>query len=139
MFALPTWLLLIFLAGLLYGAYIDFKTMRVPNYITLSLLALATIYRFPNYSPDTLLFVFLVFLAWKSGFLGGADAKLWMSAAVLWNTQTGIIAAGLSMLITSLIVLALAKLKNNYQPFTKRAGAWKVIPYLVSGILLGFV
>lgn len=59
----------------------DGRTKRVPNWVTLPLLAAGLVLHFPGV-PLIWLACLLLFSAWHFGALGGGDAKLWM--ALLW-------------------------------------------------------
>ena len=70
--------LAILVAGLVW---FDQCQRRIPNWATLPLLAIFILLHWPG-APEIWLGCILLFLGWKSNWLGGGDAKLWM--ALLW-------------------------------------------------------
>jgi len=74
----------------------------------------------------------LLFAAWRMGWMGGGDAKLWM--ALLWLTPVEL--ARLSVLVmfnclaaTGLAQIAWRKLKKQPAFRLRSAGAWRAVPF----------
>lgn len=126
----------IFGLGLLLSVYLDFKSRRVPNILTLTLLSISLFYHFPNYSYDSLLFCILVFIGWKFGVLGGADAKLWMAYVMLWNTKEAVLIAGVTMIVTAVLQIVVLRMMKKWQSGKKDPGAWRLIPYFIISMIL---
>ena len=59
----------------------DLKYRRIPNWITLPLMLLGLYVGFPG-NPIIWIASSFIFSAWKFGFMGGGDAKLWIG--LLW-------------------------------------------------------
>jgi Flp pilus assembly protein protease CpaA len=59
----------------------DLKYRKIPNWVTLPLLLLGLSVNLPG-NPPIWFASALVFSAWKSGLMGGGDAKLW--TGLLW-------------------------------------------------------
>jgi len=106
----------------------DLYHARVPNWVTLPLLGIGLLWNFPSFlraGPGTLetwLACLLLFAAWRAGWIGGGDAKLWM--ALLWlapaaqaqavttNVSTGLNTSASPALVMSgaFVLTALAQL-----------------------------
>ena len=122
--------LAILVAGLVW---FDQRMWRIPNWVTLPLLAIFILLNWPG-APETWLGCILLFLGWKSNWLGGGDAKLWM--ALLWAVSPergdiALLAMAVSFLLTGLVQL----LWRSYraQPLTgqRAPAAWRTLPYVV--------
>jgi Flp pilus assembly protein protease CpaA len=55
----------------------DLKYRKIPNWITLPLMLLGLYVSFPG-NPLIWIASSFIFSAWKFGFMGGGDAKLWI-------------------------------------------------------------
>ena len=128
------------LAVLVIGlAWLDRRTQRIPNWVTLPLLAAFIWLNWPG-APETWLGCLLLFLAWKSRWVGGGDAKLWM--ALLWAVpaQDGGVALqvmGLSFLATGLLQLLWRRLRGQELLGKRTPAAWRALPYVAWLLTLG--
>jgi Flp pilus assembly protein protease CpaA len=117
----------------------DLRRGRIPNWVTLPLLGIGLLWNFPG-ALETWLACLLLFAAWRAGWLGGGDAKLWM--ALLWlapgalaqavttNASPVLVMSGIFVL-TALVQLLWRK--SQKMPLTghKSPGAWRTIPYAI--------
>ena len=112
-------------------ALYDFRTRRLPNAVTLPLLAAGLALRFPG-SPALWLGTGLLFSAWHTGALGGGDAKLWL--ALLWLTPPA--QAGAALAVMALALMGTAALQLAWRVIRRRRilgvrspGAWRALPF----------
>ena len=84
---------------------------------------------------------FLLFTGWQMGWMGGGDAKLWMS--LLWATPTyaatqslGVLAA--AFIFTGLLQIIWRKWRNTDLTGVQSAGSWRTLPYLAWLIYASF-
>ncbi len=133
----------------------DLHRLRVPNWVTLPLMGIGLLWNFPG-ALETWLACLLLFAAWRAGWIGGGDAKLWM--ALLWlapaaQAQTAALVMSGAFALTAMLQflwrlwhscykfrpalrdsLALgANTANVKTPLTgvKSPGAWRTIPYAI--------
>ena len=116
----------------------DLKYRRIPNWITLPLMLVGLFASFPG-NPILWIASAMIFSAWKSGFMGGGDAKLWIG--LLWClysfTQNTVI-----LMFTALMVTAIAQLLVRFLSTKKlsvgfsTAGAWRAVVFM--GLLAYF-
>lgn len=111
------------------AALADFRSRRVPNYLTLPLLFLGLAAAFPG---DPVLWVHsaVVLGLGLAGGLSPADVKLWLGA--LWSTAplAPAWAFPAALLLSALAELAL-RLARGTQPFGRASpGAWRTLVYL---------
>src|SRR5690349_7717789 len=71
---------LLFALVILTSLY-DLKYHKIPNWVTLPMMLLGLYVGFPG-NPIIWIGSAIIFSAWKSGFMGGGDAKLWIG--LLW-------------------------------------------------------
>jgi Flp pilus assembly protein protease CpaA len=107
----------------------DLRTGRVPNGVTLPILAAGLLVNFPG-SASLWLISLILYSAWQSGWMAAGDAKLWL--AVLWLLPDS--APHMVFLVffaTGLLQIILRRLKG--QPLTgiRSPGAWRTIPFLL--------
>jgi Flp pilus assembly protein protease CpaA len=123
-------LLLLLVAAL---AIYDWQTERLPNGVTLLLLASGLLIHWPG-APATWLGCLLLFSAWQLGGLGGGDAKLWM--ALLWLTpferagQAFVVFAA-AMTLTALVQLLWRKFRRKTTIGVSSPGAWRALPFVL--------
>jgi Flp pilus assembly protein protease CpaA len=127
---------LVLLAVLTAVAAWDLRFERVPNLITIPFLLFSVIRAFPG---DFLLYAFsiLIFTAWRMGWMGGGDAKLWI-ALVWWFTADftacpypsllAIALAGGTMTLTALLQRFVTKTPSP------SPGAWRTLVYALIAI-----
>ena len=117
----------------------DLRRGRIPNWVTLPLLGIGLLWNFPG-ALETWLACLLLFAAWRAGWLGGGDAKLWM--ALLWlapgalaqavttNASPVLVMSGI-FLLTALVPLLWRKFQKMPLTGHKSPGAWRTIPYAI--------
>lgn len=122
---LPVLLLVLVIAVSLH----DLRTGRVPNGVTLPILAAGLLVNFPGTAWLWLLSL-IFFTAWQSGWMAAGDAKLWL--AVLWLLPDS--APHMVFLVffaTGLLQLILRRLKRQPLTGVRSPGAWRTIPFLL--------
>ena len=132
---IPAFLLILVILLSIY----DFRTRRVPNWVTLPLLLTGMFIHAPG-TMETWLGTALLFAFWRFEALGGGDAKLWMS--LLWLAPPGLARSSFFVLFGSFLLTAMAQLlwrKARGQAVTgvKTPGAWRAIPFAVWLIVSG--
>jgi len=110
----------------------DLKCRRIPNWITLPLMLVGFFASFPG-NPILWIASAMIFSAWKSGFMGGGDAKLWIG--LLWClysfTQNTVV-----LMFTALMITAIAQLLVRFLSTKKlsvgfrTAGAWRAVVFM---------
>ena len=117
----------------------DFRSGRIPNWVTLPLLGIGLLWNFPGALESgafvvTWLACLLLFLAWRAGWVGGGDAKLWM--ALLWLApaalaQTAALVMSGTFILTALAQFLWRKITKRTLSGVKSYGAWRSIPYAI--------
>ena len=110
----------------------DLKYRKIPNWVTLPLVLLGLYLSFPG---DPILWIASCFFfsAWKIGFMGGGDAKLWIG--LLWCLSSirdsVVIWMFAALMLTGLvqIVVRLLSQKRLAVGF-KTAGAWRAVVFM---------
>ena len=130
-------LLLLILAVFL--ACYDLRTQRVPNWVTLPLIATGLVLHFPGV-PATWLGCLLLFSVWHFGMLGGGDAKLWM--ALLWLVPSELAQPALLVMAAAFLLTAMAqvfwrKLRRRPVWGVRSPGAWRAIPFVIWFAVVG--
>lgn len=118
------------LLAIVLAAY-DFRSKRVPNWVSLPLFLAGLLPRFPG-ALETWMGCVLLFSAWRCGALGGGDAKLWM--AFLWLppvklAQTSVLVMALTLSITALGQVLWRGVCRRPLWGVRSPGAWRAIPY----------
>ena len=110
----------------------DLKYRKIPNWITLPLMLLGLYVNFPG-SPLIWIASSFVFSAWKFGFMGGGDAKLWIG--LLWCLSS----FGDNVVVwmfVALIVTGVAQIvvRTIFQKSAaigfKTPGAWRTVVFM---------
>ena len=125
----------VFLLGLLgltiFISLYDFRYARIPNWVTIPLFIIGLIFNSPH---PVGIYVLLgsFWIAWKLGWMGGGDAKLWMALIVtlpsgyqmLWTIPLVLFATGALQLLWRRI---------RGMPLTgvRSPGAWRTLVYLL--------
>ncbi|NPV87865.1 MAG: hypothetical protein HPY45_17850 [Anaerolineae bacterium] len=109
----------------------DLRTRRVPNWITLPLLAAAVLANFPSQIEVWLVSILLSF-AWRLRWIGGGDAKLWM--ALVWMTPPELsdrlpLAFSFSLLATGALQILWRKARRLPAAGTTSPAAWRALPF----------
>jgi len=118
----------------------DYRHKRIPNAVTIPLLLCFIALNWPG-KPEIWMGCFLLFTGWQMGWMGGGDAKLWMS--LLWATPTyaatqslGVLAA--AFIFTGLLQIIWRKWRNTDLTGVQSAGSWRTLPYLAWLIYASF-
>lgn len=113
-------------------ALYDLKYRRIPNWITLPLILLGFFASFPG---DPVLWIAsgMIFSAWKPGFMGGGDAKLWIG--LLWclysSTRNVVVLMFAALMITATVQILVRFLSRKRPPVGFRtAGAWRAVVFM---------
>src|SRR6266498_6059724 len=110
----------------------DLNYRKNPNWVTLPLMLLGLYVSFPG-NPLIWITSSFVFSAWKFGFMGGGDAKLWLG--LLWCLSSfgdGVVILMFAALmltgVAQMLVCALSQ-KRVVIGF-KTAGAWRAVVFM---------
>lgn len=124
---------LLLLVLIILVALRDLRRGRIPNWVTLPLLGIGLFWHFPG-ALEIWLVCLLLFAAWRAGWLGGGDAKLWM--ALLWIVPTdqaqiaALVMAGVFTL-TALAQLLWRKFRKTPLTGVKSPSVWRAIPFAI--------
>ena len=121
--------LAVFLA---WVAIFDLCRRRVPNFVSFALLFSGLLLN--GVSAAAVIFPVIagLYLAWRSGGMGGGDAKLWMAMmcfAPVGYALEAVAAMGLVWMATGLVQLAFRRLRRRPLWRLRSPGAWRVVPY----------
>jgi Flp pilus assembly protein protease CpaA len=110
----------------------DLKYRQIPNWITLPLMLLGLYVSFPGH-PLILVASAFVFSAWKFGFMGGGDAKLWIG--LMWCLSSlgdGIVILMFaSWILTGIAqIVARALSQKRVSVGFKTPGAWRTVVFM---------
>jgi len=128
-------------------AIYDRRRGRVPNWVTLPLLLVGLLANLTRALTthwvdlvetrwielaETLVACALLFAAWRMGWMGGGDAKLWL--ALLWLTpvelaRSSVLVMFACLAATGLAQIAWRKLKKQPAFGVRSAGAWRAVPF----------
>jgi Flp pilus assembly protein protease CpaA len=123
-------MLLILLLGLVVSVSLyDLKKRKVPNWVTLPLLATGVAAHFPA-ATGTWFICLVLFIAWQAGWMFAGDAKLWMALVWILPDSTPLMFFA-TFFATGLLQMILRRLKR--QPLTgiRSPGAWRTIPFIL--------
>jgi Flp pilus assembly protein protease CpaA len=110
----------------------DLKYRRIPNWVTLPLMLLGFFVGFPG-NPMLWIASAMIFSAWKSGFVGGGDGKLWIG--LLWNLDS-LSQDTVVLMFAALMVTAIAQFLVRFVSTKKlslgfrTAGAWRAVVFM---------
>ncbi len=110
----------------------DLKYRKIPNWVTLPLMLLGLYVGFPG-NPLIWIGSSFIFSAWKFGFMGGGDAKLWIG--LLWCLSSFgdgvVIWMFVAFMLTGVaqIVVRVLSQKRVAIGF-KTAGAWRTVVFM---------
>ena len=110
----------------------DLKYRKIPNWITLPLMLLGLYVSFPG-NPLIWMASFFVYSAWKFGFMGGGDTKLWIG--LLWclssfgESVVLLMFAALMLTGVAQIVVRALSQKRGVIGF-RTAGAWRAVVFM---------
>ena len=110
----------------------DLKYRKIPNWITLPLMLLGLYVNFPG-SPLIWIASSFVFSAWKFGFMGGGDAKLWIG--LLWCLSLfgdGVVILMFAALMLTGVaqIVVRALLQKRVAIGFRTAGAWRTVVFM---------
>jgi Flp pilus assembly protein protease CpaA len=109
----------------------DFRHARIPNWVTMPLLIIGLIVNSPH--PFGIYVLIISFwIAWKLGWTGGGDAKLWMGLIVslpsgyqmLWTIP-------LIFFATGALQLLWRKIRGRALTGIRSPGAWRTLLYML--------
>ena len=110
----------------------DLKYRKIPNLVTLPLMLLGLYVGFPG-NPIIWIASAFIFSAWRSGFMGGGDAKLWIG--LLWclssfgdNVVVWMFVAWMVTGVSQIVMRALSQ-KRLAVGF-RTAGAWRTVVFI---------
>ena len=110
----------------------DLKYRKIPNWITLPLMLLGLYVGFPG-NPIIWIASAFIFSAWKLGFMGGGDAKLWIG--LLWclslfgdRVVVLMFAAWMLTGVAQIFVRGLSQKRVTIG--LKTAGAWRAVVFM---------
>lgn len=121
----------LFVLVILISLY-DLKYRKVPNWVTGPLMLLGLSVNLPG-NPLIWVASAFVFSAWKSGFIGGGDAKLWMG--LLWCLSSFgeqvVVWMFVALLVTGVaqITVRIISQKSAVVGF-KTPGAWRTVVFM---------
>lgn len=125
-------------------SWYDYQYQRIPNVVTLPLLAAFILLNWPG-APETWLGCLLLFLGWRGGAMGGGDAKLWM--VLLWAVspelgktaflviESPLVGMAGSFVITSAAQIVWRRFRQQDLTGKRAPAAWRTLPYVVWMIL----
>lgn len=110
----------------------DLKYRKIPNWITLPLMLLGLYVNFPG-NPIIWIASSFIFSAWKSGFMGGGDAKLWIG--LLWCLSSFgdgvVVLMFVALMLTGIAqIVARALSQKRFAVGFKTAGAWRAVVFM---------
>jgi Flp pilus assembly protein protease CpaA len=109
----------------------DFRHARIPNWVTIPLFVTGLIVNSPH--PFGI-YIFLVsfWIAWKLGWMGGGDAKLWMGLVVtIPPVYQALWIIPLVLFATGALQLLWRKSKIRTLTGVRTPGAWRTCVYLL--------
>ena len=110
----------------------DLKHRTIPNWVTLPLMLLGLYVSFPG-EPDIWIACVFIFSAWKFGFMGGGDAKLWI--ALLWCLSSFghgmVLLMFAALMLTGVAQIVIRALSQKRVAIGFRtAGAWRAVVFM---------
>jgi Flp pilus assembly protein protease CpaA len=110
----------------------DLKYRKIPNWITLPLMLLGLYVSFPG-NPLIWVASSFIFSAWKFGFMGGGDAKLWIG--LLWCLSSFgdgmVILMFVALMLTGVAQMLVRALSQKRVVIGFRtAGAWRAVVFM---------
>lgn len=110
----------------------DLKYRKIPNWITLPLMLLGLYVGFPG-NPIIWIASSFIFSAWKFGFIGGGDAKLWIG--LLWCLSSFgdnvVVWMFVALMVTGVAQIVVRVLSQQRVAIgLKTAGAWRAVVFM---------
>ena len=126
---------LVFLLGLLgltiFISLYDFRYARIPNWVTIPLFIIGLIFNSPH---PVGIYVLLgsFWIAWKLGWMGGGDAKLWGGLIVCLPSDYQMFwAIPLVFFATGALQLLWRKIRGRTLIGVRSPGAWRTFVYML--------
>ena len=123
---LPILLLVLTIAVSLY----DLRTGKVPNWVTIPLLAVGISAHFPG-TLNTWLLSMVLYTAWQAGGMAAGDAKLWLALVWLLPGNSTPLMFFVTFFATGLLQIILRKFKRQPLMGVRSPGAWRAIPFIL--------
>ena len=122
---------LLFALVILTSLY-DLKYHKIPNWVTLPMMLLGLYVGFPG-NPIIWIGSAIIFSAWKSGFMGGGDAKLWIG--LLWSLSSLVENVVVWMFVAWMLtgaaqIMARALSHKRVAVGFRTAGAWRTVVFM---------
>jgi leader peptidase (prepilin peptidase)/N-methyltransferase len=110
----------------------DLRYRRIPNWITLPVMLLGFYMSFPG-NPLIWIASSIVLSAWKTGYMGGGDSKLWIG--LLWclsslGNSVVILMFSAFMLTGAAQVVVRALSQKRVAMGIKTPGAWRAVVFM---------
>jgi Flp pilus assembly protein protease CpaA len=110
----------------------DLKYRKVPNWVTLPLMLVGLYLSFPGSFLIWIASTF-IFSAWKFGFIGGGDAKLWIG--LLWCLSplgdNVVVWMFVALLVTGVAQISVRTLSQKSAVVGFKApGAWRTVVFM---------
>ena len=125
----------VFLLGLLgltiFISLYDFRYARIPNWVTIPLFIIGLIFNSPH---PVGIYVLLgsFWIAWKLGWMGGGDAKLWGGLIVCLPSDYQMFwAIPLVFFATGALQLLWRKIRGRTLIVVRSPGAWRTFVYML--------
>jgi len=126
------WHPLVFLLAVLVSLY-DLRSGKVPNWVTLPLLAAGLLARFPGQAETWLAsLVLLSFWNQAAGGIAAGDIKLWLAYLWLAQPSQALVSAGVAfgaLFLTALAQITWRRLQRRPATGLRAPGAWRILPY----------
>jgi Flp pilus assembly protein protease CpaA len=125
----------VFLLGLLgltiFISLYDFRYARIPNWVTIPLFIIGLIFNSPH--PGGIYVLLGSFwIAWKLGWMGGGDAKLWGGLIVCLPSDYQMFwAIPLVFFATGALQLLWRKIRGRTLIGVRSPGAWRTFVYML--------
>ena len=110
----------------------DLKYRKISNWVTLPLMLLGLYVSFPG-NPILWIASSMIFSAWKFGFMGGGDSKLWIG--LLWCLSSfgdgAVVWMFVALMITGTAQIAVrAVWQKRAMAGFKTPGAWRTVVFM---------
>jgi len=106
-------------------AFVDFRLRRIPNWVSLPVLAAGLLAHFPG-RPEAWGSAVLLFAGWQAGWMGGGDAKWWL--ACIWLAPGEVLAVWGVLVGMALLQIGWRYFRRERLVGVKTAGGWRVVP-----------
>ncbi|MBC8333702.1 MAG: prepilin peptidase [Anaerolineales bacterium] len=115
----------------LFVSLYDFRHASIPNWVTIPLFITGLFVNSPH-PMEIYAFLISFWMAWKLGWMGGGDAKLWMGLIVsLPSAYQMLWIIPLIFFATGALQLLWRKIKGRILTGVRSPGAWRTLVYLL--------